>query len=471
MPSRSRKTPPLPELPCNVDAERMILGQVLLDSPTHLAAVRGQLQTDDFSLEKHRRIYRAMCALGDRGLIADRFTVANELHGRGELESCDGVSYLAELDAYTPGLPNLDGYLRIVSEKASLRRVIIGADALHKRAMLQTESVESLAKIADGIAEDVALLGNKTKRLVFSYQDVPSVWDYESEVSYIIPDLVPEGGITLITGDSGSGKTILVTAMAGAIVSGGCFLNRAAKQRKVLYLDRENPLALAKQHLFDLHIRRTPDLIMWGGWCDQPPDGPASVSLLEFARAEKPVLIFDSLIAFHNGDEQDASETRRYLQYFRNLAAAGASIIVLHHTGKGENAKQYRGSTDIKASVDMAWLLEKLGDPAGLLSELRLVPFKNRIGTCNTMQLSFRDGEFKTDQRPESNREIFERIVRLHPNATGTAIQQLGMAAGLAKHRIAEFLLDGVEKGWLTVRSGKGAAKHYSLSEVTLGEI
>ncbi len=312
----------------------------------------------------------------------------------------------------------------------------------------------------------------KTKaKPIFTYADVPCVWDYESEVRYVIPDLLPEGGITLITGDSGHGKTIFVTAMAGAIVTGGEFLGRQAEQRKVIYLDRENGLALVKKHLFDLRIARNSDLIYWGGWCEFPPDGPASVSLLEFARAEKPVLIFDSLIAFHTGDEQDASETRRFLQYFRNLAAAGATVILLHHIGKGENARQYRGSTDIKASVDIAWLLEKLGDPAGLLSELRLVPFKNRIGACNTIPVAFRDGCFLTEQRAESNREIFERVVRMNPNSTGVDVVKLGMAAGLGKTRIEQLLLDGVKQGWLQMTVGKRNGKHYSLAEPTLSEI
>jgi hypothetical protein len=45
------------------------------------------------------------------------------------------------------------------------------------------------------------------------------------------------------------------------------------------------------------------------------------------------------------------------------------------------------------------------------------------------------------------------------------------MAAGLAKHPIEELLLVGVQEGWLNIRSGKGASKHYSLAEPALGEI
>jgi hypothetical protein len=306
---------------------------------------------------------------------------------------------------------------------------------------------------------------------IFTYRDVPSVWDFTAEMRYIIPDLLPEAAITLYTGDSGHGKSLFATGMAGAIVRGGSFLDRQCVRRKVLYLDRENPLALVKKHLLDLHIERTSDLIYWGLWCEQPPDGPGSESLRDFARAEKPVLIFDSLIAFHSGDEQDASETRRYLQYIRDLAAAGATIILLHHIGKSENAKQYRGSSDIKASVDTAWLLEKLGDPAGLLSQLRLVPFKDRIGAGKTIPIKFQAGQFLMEQRAESNREIFERIVRTNPNSTGTKIVKLGMAADLGKTWIEQQLLNGVQQDWLQIKSGKRNAKLYSLKEPTLGEI
>jgi RecA-family ATPase len=88
------------------------------------------------------------------------------------------------------------------------------------------------------------------------------------------------------------------------------------------------------------------------------------------------LIIFDSLIQFHTGSEQDSSETRRYLDQYRRLAHLGPGIVLPHHTGKGEGAKQYRGSSDIKASVDQAFCLEALSDGGGSTTrELRLSPF------------------------------------------------------------------------------------------------
>ena len=110
-------------LPANLDAERFVLGSILLDDAMYVQAA-GALEADDFSLEKHRRIFRRMGELQERGEKIDRITIANELMKFNELEACDGLSYLVSLDDGLPHLPNLDSYVRIVKDKAILRRII-----------------------------------------------------------------------------------------------------------------------------------------------------------------------------------------------------------------------------------------------------------------------------------------------------------------------------------------------------------
>ena len=65
-------------LPANLDAERFVLGSILLNDAVYLQ-VAGAVEPDDFSLEKHRRIFARMKDLYDRGEKIDRVTVANEL--------------------------------------------------------------------------------------------------------------------------------------------------------------------------------------------------------------------------------------------------------------------------------------------------------------------------------------------------------------------------------------------------------
>lgn len=117
-------------LPANIDAERFVLGSILLDDANYVT-VSATLQADDFSIEKHRRIFLRMGELYSRNERIDRVTVANELVRQGQLESVDGVTYLVSLDEGLPTLANLDSYVTIVKEKSIARKIIF----VHQRSI------------------------------------------------------------------------------------------------------------------------------------------------------------------------------------------------------------------------------------------------------------------------------------------------------------------------------------------------
>jgi replicative DNA helicase len=147
-------------LPTNVDAERFVLGSILLDDGFYIQAA-GTLEPDDFSLEKHRRIFRRMGDLNERSEKIDRITVANELMKFGELEACDGLSYLVSLDDGLPHIPNLDSYIRIVKDKAVLRRIIFVSQHMMNRALQAEETPE---EILAGAEETLLKLGESRVR-------------------------------------------------------------------------------------------------------------------------------------------------------------------------------------------------------------------------------------------------------------------------------------------------------------------
>ena len=130
-------------LPVNLDAERFVLGSILMDDGLFVQ-VAGILQPDDFSLEKHRRIFNRMAELQDRGEKIDRITLANELMKHNQLESCDGLTYLVSLDDGLPHISNLDSYARIVKDKATLRRIIFASQKLIDRCMIGEDEPEEI---------------------------------------------------------------------------------------------------------------------------------------------------------------------------------------------------------------------------------------------------------------------------------------------------------------------------------------
>ena len=147
-------------LPSNVDAERFVLGSVLLNDSLYIQAA-GELQPDDFSLEKHRRIFSRMGELHERGERIDRVTIANELMRFNELESCDGLSYLVSLDDGLPQNLNIDAYVRIVKDKAVLRRIIFASQHLMNRCLIGDEEPD---EILAGAEETLLKLGESRVR-------------------------------------------------------------------------------------------------------------------------------------------------------------------------------------------------------------------------------------------------------------------------------------------------------------------
>ena len=110
-------------LPANLDAEKTILGAILLDNAAHAEAAES-LKSDDFSLDSHRRIFLRMSELIDTGRTVDIVTLSNELARYKEVESVGGVAYLASLTEGLPRRPVIEDYIRIVKDKSMLRRLM-----------------------------------------------------------------------------------------------------------------------------------------------------------------------------------------------------------------------------------------------------------------------------------------------------------------------------------------------------------
>jgi hypothetical protein len=128
-------------LPSNLNAERFVLGSILLNDLIYVQ-VAGAIEPDDFSLEKHRRIFARMKDLYDRGERVDRVTVANELDRQGQLQSVDGLGYIVSLDKGIPEIANIESYIRIVREKATLRKTMFACQRIMEQCAQSTEPSE-----------------------------------------------------------------------------------------------------------------------------------------------------------------------------------------------------------------------------------------------------------------------------------------------------------------------------------------
>ena len=210
-------------LPTNDSAERLVLGAILLDAPTCYPQAKAILETNDFSLEKHRRIFKRAGEIFDDGFHIDRITVANRLMMFGELESCDGIGYLVELDTGIPDNFNIESYARIVKEKAVLRSIIFAAQHMANRAMQSEETAGTIIQSAQQTMVTLSA-GLLLKKTMLSVEEV---FHEHGGVSSFMQEAIRPGISTgfpqideytmglqsgchyIIGGRTGSGKTTL----------------------------------------------------------------------------------------------------------------------------------------------------------------------------------------------------------------------------------------------------------------------
>ena len=114
---------PADGLPASVHTEVAILGAMLLDNLA-ISDATEKLKAEDFSLDSHQRIFRAIVDLMAKGQGIDYLTVQEELARRRELDSIGGPAYLAYLTEGIPRNFNIESYVQIVKDKSLLRQLM-----------------------------------------------------------------------------------------------------------------------------------------------------------------------------------------------------------------------------------------------------------------------------------------------------------------------------------------------------------
>jgi replicative DNA helicase len=135
-------------LPANVEAERSILGAILLDNFSYNQAAE-HLKAEDFSLDSHRRIYSRMVDLAESARAIDMITLVEELERNKELEAIGDVGYVSGLIDGVPDRPSIEHYIKIVRDKALMRGLIHVANSAIARASDQSDPAEEVLNDAE----------------------------------------------------------------------------------------------------------------------------------------------------------------------------------------------------------------------------------------------------------------------------------------------------------------------------------
>lgn len=421
-------------MPHNLEAERAVLGSVLLDEKAIFSASEV-LTKEDFYLEAHRIIFGRMLDLATESKAIDVFTLRAELKRHDEEEKIGGPAYLAGLTDGLPRCANVKHYAGIVKERATSRMLI----------RLCTETIATCYEGEDKPAEmlddhgaqlfKIAARGvtggfeSSTDTVTRVYRQIEDSANRKSEITglptgFIELDRMTAGlhpqNLIIIAGRPGLGKTSFVCSIAtnAAVVHGKC-VGIFSLEMSTDELGKRNLAALAE---VDLHRIKTgfvnrEDWIKLGLAARRlsqaklfiDDSGDMTVTQLR-AKAQRlalehgiDLLIVDYLQLLHGSQKRYDNRTAEVTEIssgLKNLAkelkipviAAAQLNRDVERSGRKPRLSDLRESGSIEQDADLVLFIhrpELIGEAEENGGVAEIVVGKQRNGMTGTFQLAF----------------------------------------------------------------------------------
>lgn len=214
--------------PQNIDAEKSVLGSLLIDEEAIGAAIEI-LDETWFYEQAHRQIFRAVLELYNQRKNVDLITLSDKLKSDGTLDQIGGVSYLSFLIDLVPSAANVEHYANIVKEKGVLRRLIRNATNIIAESYESTGNVDEVVDNAERLIFEVADLKQRTQsvhikdlvrqsieKLDFLYQRKQHVTGIPTGFGKIdhMTSGLQNSDLIIIAGRPSMGKSALAISMA-----------------------------------------------------------------------------------------------------------------------------------------------------------------------------------------------------------------------------------------------------------------
>ena len=197
-----------------------------------------------------------------------------------------------------------------------------------------------------------------------------------------------KNAITAVTGEASHGKSTFVLGRLHEIAN--CHENVM-----VVYCDADNPAAIAQERSERLRGKLDDRISYWGGFQTDADGGlvepwaigdPNWLLLIDRIKesGKEPIIVFDTLNSFMNGqNENDNAVVGKIMNHMRTMTNHGATVIIIHHTGKSESSKESRGASAFKGGIDVGWTLKSTIVDCSI-QRMIVQPFKSRLGKTST---------------------------------------------------------------------------------------
>lgn len=367
----------LPSSDRDLAAEQALLGSLLIDGRA-IERVADVVRPDDFDMELHQDMYRAMLDLHRRGRRVDVLLVASALGSQTD------EAYLTSLALQVPTSLHVDHYAALVAEQGARGR-LSGALTEARRAVEDpaVSFAHARAYVQELLAD--APLADRREGRFQLHTDV-EIGRLPGPV-WLIDGLMPCKGSVVLYGPSGSGKSYLALAWSLCIAAGVPWLDCPVKRGPVVYVAGEGGHGLPGRILAwkQAQAMRAEDVagVYFLTEAVQFMDEAQVAAFLAAVSSlpEPPQLIVLDTLArcMVGGDENSARDMGIVIAHVERVRQeTGATVAILHHTGKNGNGE--RGSSALRGAVDTMIAVAADGDLVSLTCDKQrdAEPFEGR---------------------------------------------------------------------------------------------
>jgi len=336
------KTP----LPHNIEAERSILGAILLNNSA-LEQAAEIITPKDIFHEHHRKIYLAELELHEDAVPVDLVTLCDRLATKGELEKAGGAAYISTLMDGVPQVSNVAHYAHIVKEKAELRAIVKAAELAQRQALDPAANVDTIrtswGKSFNGNGHNGNGNGHGpigSSLMDFLKMDFPPA-------DHLVEELIPRGGSALIVALPHRMKSFFTTGLALACtVAGEKALGklRVEKPVRTMLVQVEDHESTVKKRISDFmtspqFLDCDPDNL----WIVKRSDFPGFTKEWQtrFMKQAKEwradLIILDVLRRIFQGfgDMNSPKDSAAFLEMVDEIREeTGAAVVLVHHENK-----------------------------------------------------------------------------------------------------------------------------------------
>ena len=357
------------EPPNNIDAEQALLGAILVNNEGY-RRVAHILRADHFYEPVHRRIYDRMAALVEAGTIANHITLQRAFKEDEALKQLDGPKYIADLARAAETVLNVEDYAVLIKDLAAKRALIHAAEQATAKAY-DPQTPETAPQMLAGLFDHInAIASDGGKDPSIASLDVVAALEApRPSRHWVVEDWVPKRRVTLLSGDGGSGKSLLAQQLATSVAVGMPWLGQTVFRGRVsLFATEDDTDELTIRHqdvCRDLtadaveikdHLRLVPRVGMENRLIEFEGDiGRLTTTwqaLCYHLETWNPaLLILDNAAQIYAGNENSRPQVTWFCNRLEHLCQTyQTTIILLGHTSKATGS-EWSGSTAWNACV------------------------------------------------------------------------------------------------------------------------